>query len=571
MVHFNFNDNDNRYLFLTCDNKTDLSNCRFLMKHLNLVNPICNLPSYRGPKFTDDYIWEYLRKDGKIIFYCSIGLWHEIYKFFKTNNIDFDGLESTRFKRTLQHTFDEFKEIVRNWGLKFEPRPYQYETAYNILQWNRSISELATRAGKTLIAYIVFRYCIEYFNAKKILMVVPSIDLVKQGYNDFCEYAEFFKTELVWSGGKLVESSNLTIGTFQSLIKMLDKKSPKYNPEFYNDFDIVFVDEVHRATAAQIKQIITQPFITKCKIMFGMTGTLPQIGTSERFGVHALLGAKIQSISPKELIDGGYISKLKIHQYQISYNDTERQQDLWIKFAEYMLSDYKFDEFGKKIKLQNPYFLLKYEKELPKEIEQYKHLIVTKIEYKQYLQKLLSLSSKGNQLMIEKMMVHEFSERIDFTLNTILPQCDKNTLILAHHTEYINYIAKQIKQKFPDRPIEIVTGKINAKKREQIRLLMKERNDVIIVASYGCMSTGLTLANLCYGIFLESFKSNVINMQSIGRGLGLSDMKDEYILFDIVDCFDRKKASDKIRLQGIEKIKIYKREQYPYDITKITI
>ena len=82
------------------------------------------------------------------------------------------------------------------------------------------------------------------------------------------------------------------------------------------------------------------------------------------------------------------------------------------------------------------------------------------------------------------------------------------------------------------------------------------------------MGTGITLSNLCYGVLFESFKSNVINMQSIGRGLGLSDMKEEYILHDITDCFSKKEASNKIYYQGLERIKIYENPEnkYPYEI-----
>ena len=100
------------------------------------------------------------------------------------------------------------------------------------------------------------------------------------GNNDFNEYAEFFKTECVWGGGKLVESANLTIGTFQSLIKFLErptktKKNDKYNPAFFNGYDIVFVDETHRATANQIKTIISQPFMKDVKIAFKVKQTDP--------------------------------------------------------------------------------------------------------------------------------------------------------------------------------------------------------------------------------------------------------------------------------------------------------
>ena len=39
-----------------------------------------------------DFIWEYTQASGQKIYYCSIGLWQVIYKFFKENNIAFDGL-----------------------------------------------------------------------------------------------------------------------------------------------------------------------------------------------------------------------------------------------------------------------------------------------------------------------------------------------------------------------------------------------------------------------------------------------------------------------------------------------
>mgnify|MGYP007057680896 CR=1 FL=1 len=69
--------------------------------------------------------------------------------------------------------------------------------------------------------------------------------------------------------------------------------------------------------------------------------------------------------------------------------------------------------------------------------------------------------------------------------------------------------------------------------------LLKDNNNCILIASYGVMSTGITLSNLCYGVLFESFKSDVINMQSLGRGLGLSEMKDKYIVFDVIDCFNK--------------------------------
>lgn len=618
MIHFIFTEKDTRYLFLKYDSEYDEINLKKLKEHLNLVDPICYLPTYSGPPYTQDFLFDYVQPSGQTVYYCAIGLWQEVYKFFKDNDIAFDGLldHSNFFKRDIPHTFEQFKIIVDSWGLKYPPRPYQYEAAYKILQWKQSVSELATRAGKTLIAYMIFRYCIEYLGAHKILMIVPSIQLVTQGYNDFKEYAEFFNTECVWGGGKLVESANLTIGTFQSLIKFIEKpkrgaENKKYNPDFFNGFDIVFVDETHRATANQIRTIISQPFMKEVKIAFGMTGTIPKKKTIEYYCLKSLLGATIQEIKPKYLMDEGYISKVNILQVRLEYRNLKKQLETFIKCAEYGLSEFETvsvvnrngKETKQKVKLHNPEFQIQYVKKLPLGLEDVKaKLFMTtgmtidledkdtqieldkikkqfklenradamfvkyEIEYASVLKNIIKQSTQTNMLFVERMMSHFMTERIDYLCNEILPKCDKNTLILAHHTEYIHYITDIIKEKFPTRHIDTITGAVTPKKREAIKQMLKDNNDCILIASYGTLSTGITLANLCFGVLFESFKSNVINMQSIGRGLGLSDLKDEFVLYDVIDCFNQKYISNKIYLQGLAKCKKYTEEQYPFRI-----
>ena len=585
MIHFVFSEQDLRYLFLKFDTTKDEKNLKLLKSHLNLVDPICYLPTYTGIPYTQDFIWEYIQPTGQKIYYCAIGLWQTIYKFFKNNNIEFDGLIENKeiFHIKLKHTFEEFKDIVNSWNLKYEPRPYQYEAAYKILQWKSSVSQLATRAGKTLIAYMIFRYAMEYMGVKNILMIVPSVDLVKQAYNDFKDYAEFFQTECVWGSGKLVESSNLTVGTFQSLIKFIEKptiKKPnkKYNPSFFDKFDCVFVDETHRATANQIKTIISQPFMKEKLFAFGMTGTLPKENTIEDFCLKSLLGAKIQEIRPKELMDEGYISPVNIKQIRLFYNDEKKQKDLFIKCAEYAISEFISEKNDKgknvRIKLKEPENQLQYVKELPYMIQQVKLKLYNDYgntnkfynQYIKFLRKHITLDTATNSLVIERMMTHFFDERIDYLIYNILPECNKNTLILGHHTQYLQKILGIIKEHFPDRHVDIITGSVSSKKRDEIMKMLKEHNDCILVASYGCMSTGITLSNLCFGVLFESFKSMVVNMQSIGRGLGLSEMKDEYTLYDVIDCFSPTITPKKIYLQGLAKIKIYEEENYKYTI-----
>ena len=590
MIHFIISDADTRYLWLKGDDIDDDNLIKKFEKNCNLVDPVCYLPSWGNrPEMTQDFVFEYVQQSGKKIYYCSVGLWQEAYKFFKYNNGKFTGLIENQkyFKQPIKHSFEEFKEIVISWNLKYEPRPYQYEAAYNILTWKSSLSELATRAGKTLLVYLVFRYAIEYMGMKRILMIVPSISLVKQGYDDFSTYGEFFKTECIWGGGKLVESANLTIGTFQSLIGFLDKKSKKYNPKFFDGYDCVCVDETHRATAAQIKTIISQPFMMNVKIKFGVTGTLPKEHTIPYYCLHALLGAKIQTVTPKELMDEGYISKIKINQIRLHYTDIEKQRKLFIKCANYTLSEFvtepKLLKTGKtkqeKIMLEHPEHQLMYVKKMVPAVQmvyddmKVKYTDINDFDknYCKALKPIIKNSNSSNMLVIERYMAHFMNERKEYLYNKILSVCDKNTLILAHHTEYITEIYNDLVERFPHRHVAKITGAITAKKREEIKQLMKDNNDVILIASYGTSSTGLTFANLHFGILFESFKSNVINMQSLGRGLGLGDNKSEYTVYDMIDCFNAKEISNKIYLQGVAKTKIYKEQSYPYNIINVNV
>ena len=142
---------------------------------------------------------------------------------------------------------------------------------------------------------------------------------------------------------------------------------------------------------------------------------------------------------------------------------------------------------------------------------------------------------------------------------------NKNTIIFAHHTEYINFLEKYFKEIFPEKIIYKINGSTNLKKRQQILDKMLENDNVILVASYGCCSTGLTFKNVDYCIFAQSFKSGIINRQSIGRLLLKTQEKSEAYIYDLVDCFPTKR----LYLQGLAKVKLYKADGYDYNIKEI--
>lgn len=549
-----------RYIFLTSDNSSELKR---LEEYLNQIPQYMFLPSFRGVPSPVCFLNKFKAQDGRVIYWCHSGLWKTIYDWCESNNISIQGIDN-HFKYTeFPFTLEQFQEYVSNWSLNLDPYDYQVKAAWLILKYRQSLSELATRAGKTLVAYIVFRYMLEKGGAHKILMIVPSIHLVKQGVGDFKAYKEFFQTETVWAKGEFCESSNLTIGTYQSLVQRADKKSKKYDPKFFSKYDVVMCDESHHLISKSLNTILGLDFMKFVKLKFGFTGTLPEPNSIEAFACHSLMGPKIQELKTYELQQKGFLADLSIHQIRLHYNDNEELTDQYIKCGEYLNSSYK-EENGKRILLpkEERDFTIQHVKTLPYALEQLKP-IYTKTQYKDYLIDLCK--SKGsNLLMLEQMVIHRSQKRLDLMCDIIRSR-EGNCIVFAHHTEYLKHLRDYFKQMFPDRPIYIITGGVNLKKRTKVIENMLTDTNAILCASYGCCSTGITFKNVDYGIFAQSFKSEIIVRQSIGRGLLKTEDKNIFHVYDIIDVLPTKR----LYTQGLEKIKIYTREKFTYDVINI--
>ena len=560
MITIKYKPNDLRYIFLISDTPKEMNE---LESFLNKIPNFMWLPSFSGIPTPVVFLNKFKGASGSVIYYCHSGLWRTIYDWCQENNIQVSGIDNNFKYNDFKLTLDEFTEYVNSWGLTLQPREYQIKAAWMILKYRQSLSQLATRAGKTLIAYMIFRYMLERGGCKKILMIVPSIQLVKQGVQDMSEYQEFFKSETVWGKSELCESANLTIGTYQSLVKMADKKSSKYNPKFFTDYSTVMIDESHHLVAKSINTILGLDFMKDVKLKFGFTGTLPQEGTIESFCCHSLMGPTIQDIRTHELQSDGYLADIDITQIRIEYPKTKELVKQYIECGEYLNGNYKVVD-GKKVSLpkEQRKFTMVHEKTLPYALEQMKQLYDDE-EYMEYLVDLCK--SKGsNLLMLEQMLVHRSQKRLD-VIENILKGLNKNVIVFAHHTEYLSFMEKYFKEKFPDRIIYSIKGDTNLKKRQQVIDEMLENDNVILFASYGCCSTGLTFKNVDYGIFAQSFKSEIVNKQSLGRGLLKNKDKSTFYLYDIIDHFPTKR----IYLQGLSKIKIYESEKFKYNIKNI--
>jgi len=147
-----------------------------------------------------------------------------------------------------------------------------------------------------------------------------------------------------------------------------------------------------------------------------------------------------------------------------------------------------------------------------------------------------------------------------------------NTLLLFQFVEKHGKILNDmIKLDAGDRKIFFVHGGIDGDEREKIRGIVEKQSDAIIVASYGTFSTGVNIRNLHNIIFASPSKSKVRNLQSIGRGLRVSDNKIGSVLYDIADDLSYKSHKNHTFLHFIERMKLYNEEKFIYKIYKVEL
>lgn len=105
-------------------------------------------------------------------------------------------------------------------------------------------------------------------------------------------------------------------------------------------------------------------------------------------------------------------------------------------------------------------------------------------------------------------------------------------------------------------------------KRKEIREVGSNK---ILIASYGTLSTGVSINAIFNIIFVDSFKSEQIIIQSIGRALRLHTDKKRALIFDIVDIFSPKNMNNILYSHFKERVKFYDKRGYPYTIKRINI
>ena len=148
-----------------------------------------------------------------------------------------------------------------------------------------------------------------------------------------------------------------------------------------------------------------------------------------------------------------------------------------------------------------------------------------------------------------------------------------NTLVLAQYIKQLqtlNLLLGKCSITNP-RSVFFVYGRTDTTEREEIRNIVEEEENAIIIASYGVFSTGINIKRLHNIIFASPYKSQIKVLQSIGRGLRRTEDKTDCNLFDISDDLSYNNRSN-YTLKHLEKrVEIYIQEEFDYEIIPVKL
>ena len=154
----------------------------------------------------------------------------------------------------------------------------------------------------------------------------------------------------------------------------------------------------------------------------------------------------------------------------------------------------------------------------------------------------------------------------------LVGHCNGNTLCLFQFVEkHGKPLYSIIEEKYKDRKVFFVYGGVDTDTREQIREIVENETNSIIVASYGTFSTGINIRNIDNIVFSSPSKSKIRVLQSLGRGLRVGDKSKSLRLFDIADDLSYSSRLNFTLRHFKQRLNIYDEQGFNYKIDKVKL
>lgn len=331
-------------------------------------------------------------------------------------------------------------------------------------------------------------------------LIVPNKDLIKQTRREF----DFLGIETgEYSGTKKdINGKQIIVSTWQAL---------KNNPTVLTDRHVILVDETHGARGNVLQDLLTRA-CSDIPHRFGVTGTMPE-HPAEALSVRCAIGPILDEIPASELIERGVLATLDINVMQLKENLKPQYEEYLETYADSGEQLASYEEF------KTTYFA----------------------DY---------ASEKG--------WLAKNQERLDWIVGHIETRRNAgNVLGLVQSIK----MGKLLQSLVPNS--HFVYGDDDDKVREEAYALFKDNDQVVVFATYGIASTGLSINRIHELFLIDIGKSFIRVIQSIGRGLRKSADKSHINIWDICsDLVYSKKHLTKRKA-------MYKKAGYPHKVKKV--
>lgn len=496
----------------------------------------------------------------------------------KINMIDYKGIfPSGILKRVLRHCKEQGLKIKVNeiWRYKdvevspnliqtlcsyckFEPYDYQQTAVLKVLSKKKMLMLSPTSSGKSLMIYMLYRWAVD--NNMPMLITVPSTSLAEQLISDFREYVaddhdvdKYVAT--LYSGKDKGTQKLVVISTWQTCSNMPE--------EWIKKFRFYIADEAHGTRSEEQTKIINH--MTECEYRNGFTGTLNGAEMHE-LEMNARFGDIYQTITTRELIDRGIVTDILINAIKLKYDEETVKN-----FHTYSQGDYQKEiDFICDLQCRNDY-IVNHALNLDGNtlmlfnfIERHGDALLSMLKEKelQYKKKTLYVSGKvktKERETIRKQMDSDLPKYYDIHLSSGgYITVDEET---AKSIDINSYIGKKIDIENSGYDYYLygdISGIV-----DNIKIV---DGSYILLATYGTLSTGINIRNLHHLIFCHAYKGKIRILQSIGRILRKSKVKNKVYLHDLIDDFRKGRKVNHTYKHGEIRLEVYEQEEFDYEI-----
>jgi superfamily II DNA or RNA helicase len=241
------------------------------------------------------------------------GLLKNITDYLKQENYQFELSENIKN----YHIPFQIKKIE---SLKLQYRDYQENAIEEAIKSNNGVIIVGTGGGKTLLTaglILNLRKILKNPNAK-VLVTVPTLQLIEQTSSDFEEYG--LTNISKWSGkNKLDENASIIVAGTQYLV------GKNTDLSILGDIDILICDECHVLKKGNELNNIFKFINTKFK--YGLTGSMPETKIDE-WNIIGKLGPVIFQKKTDDLKKEDFVSDFQIYILNMDHGKIKFQFNL---------------------------------------------------------------------------------------------------------------------------------------------------------------------------------------------------------------------------------------------------